>query len=266
MEMSMNKKGLIFALDAALAVTIVVIMVINSTYYFSTSSRSSLSHIQLVRLGGDIVALFEQTDQFDAIVWNASKKFPPVNVYEIPSSLLNLSLYLPGNYEMWVSVSDTKETVMSLTPPYKDCFDTAATAVVQGVLLERDIIGLLQVNITVGVAVNGAKNARVNGVLKVIPGVSKSGLYTIGLFNFKKGANTVQFTSGALDPDVCVEWFRILGSEAYAGSTNENIQFPSDRFIGAGERFVAVKKQVLGVSNPMEGTHIVRYRVWLKGG
>ena len=50
-----DKHGVVFSLDAAIAVTVLIIVLINSAYYLSTSSRESLSQLQPVRLGSDIL-------------------------------------------------------------------------------------------------------------------------------------------------------------------------------------------------------------------
>jgi hypothetical protein len=273
-----NKKGLIFALDAALAVTVVVLMVINSTYYFSISSKGSLSHLQSTKLASDIVAVLDQGGTFANIVYDDSKN-PPSNVFEITPAMLNLSTYLPANYQLWMSLSDVKETVIPAFAPVAGapCFPAVPTTFyfANAEPLQREIKAMLQLNVTV---INSGSVALSSINLgQITPfSVSQSGLYTLGPFKFMKGTNGVTIV---LDPsfvptgqpqNVCIHWFRILGTEEYAGSTNETMYiqdlFPKDRFIGSGERVIGVKKSGNFTDNPYEGTHLLRYRVWLKGG
>src|SRR3989344_8808864 len=107
-----GKKGLIFALDGALAVTVVVLMVINSTYYFSLAGKSSLSHLQSVKIGDDIITMMDYLGHLDNTVINNSA-MPAGNTFEISDQLLNVSKFLPANYDMWISVSDLKESIVS---------------------------------------------------------------------------------------------------------------------------------------------------------
>ncbi|MEK6840140.1 MAG: hypothetical protein AABX72_04295 [Nanoarchaeota archaeon] len=263
-----HKKGLIFALDGAIAVTVVVLMVINSVYYFSVASKSSLSHLQSVNLAGDIITVYEQLGAFDAIVVNNTKSQFWMN-YQIMPSQLNLSRFLPSNYEMWVSVSDLKETVLDSDPVLPGAqphcggvwgsFWTAPLERKMDALVEMNITGIGQYGILVQTKING-KQTDINPY--------SNGTTVVGMFPFNKGQNNLTVRiDGA-----CAHWFRVLGSEAYAGSTNEtmyaNNLFPKDRFIGSGEHFVTIKKPwALNIKeNPIEGTHRIRYRIWLKGG
>mgnify|MGYP001590419510 CR=1 FL=1 len=106
--MEIKRKGIIFALDAALAVSVVIIILINSSYYFSTSSKESLSQLQPVRIGSDIMALLDFTDNINYAILQDSE----ADIY-IPQSNLNVSAYLPKNYAMKYAITDMKETLIN---------------------------------------------------------------------------------------------------------------------------------------------------------
>src|SRR3989344_1911872 len=108
--MEIKRKGIIFALDAALAVSVVIIILINSSYYFSTSSKESLSQLQPVRIGSDIIAVLDYQGNFDYAFANDLESHE-----DIPVSSLNVSDYLPKNYAMRFTISDMKETLF-VTP------------------------------------------------------------------------------------------------------------------------------------------------------
>lgn len=258
-----HKKGLIFALDGAIAVTVVVLMVINSVYYFSVASKSSLSHLQSVNFAEDVITTYDYLGAFDAIAINNTKSQAWMN-YQIMPSQLNISRFLPPNYEMWVSVSDLKESIAGFPICSSGSYVNVNTA-----SLERDMNAYIQINTSNIGAFGGVLDVLVNGkqILRPLkPGVST--IITTGLFPFRKGVNVVGIRADGL----CAYWMRVVGSEVYAGSTNEtmalNNLFPKDRFIGSGAHLVTVKKQTK--LNPqesaLEGTHIIRYKIWLKGG
>ncbi len=291
-----SKKGLIFALDAAIAVTVVVLMVINSVYYFTLASKSSLSHLQAVKLAEDVVTMLDYDGSLAAVVINDTNSSFGPGPYNINPTLLNISKYLPSNYDMWVSISDLKETITNLSSPTTSscpspntfncplCENKAISYYTR--YLERNMTTMLQVNVSsrVNLLNNPSGNTpliiRVNfpysGQQRILPVSSKiNGTALVGPFNFGKGVNdvTLRIDTG------CVYWFRILGSAAYAGSTNDSmlnlgagftgeINTTNDRFVGAGERLFAVKKPwpLHQFENPVEGVHLLRYRIWLKGG
>src|SRR3989344_6563637 len=110
--MEIKRKGIIFALDAALAVSVVIIILINSSYYFSTSSKESLSQLQPVRIGSDIMAILDFQCNFDYTINNDLESHGDI----IPVDNLNVSAYLPKNYAMRYAITDMKET--PVTTPY----------------------------------------------------------------------------------------------------------------------------------------------------
>src|SRR3989344_5482781 len=102
--MEIKRKGIIFALDASLAVSVVIIILINSSYYFSTSSKESLSQLQPVRIGSDIIAILDFQGNFDYALDPLQNL--ETNGDTIPQSALNVSSYLPKNYAMYYTITD----------------------------------------------------------------------------------------------------------------------------------------------------------------
>ena len=269
-----NKKGLIFALDGAIAVTVVVLMVINSVYYFSVASRSSLSHLQATKIAEDIIVMHDRIGSFDAIAINNTHG-PFTNGFNITKQQLNFSRFLPGNYEMWASVSDLKETLV-YTLPCTGSNPTQTSPSYDSLPLEKNMSTYLQLNITALSNLDGVlqyikifqSQVVTNYYFKGSTSGTNSSIHTFGPFPFGSGINKIFFD---IDGG-CVVWYRILGTEAYAGSTNETLvyrdAFPKDRFIGTGQHLFTTKKLGLLIpgENRVEGTHLVRYKIWLKGG
>jgi len=81
------KKGMVFALDAAIAATILILIVINSFYYFSTSSRESFSQIQLLKIGADIITVFESSSRKMKQGRSQSLSFPSTRAFRQTTSL-----------------------------------------------------------------------------------------------------------------------------------------------------------------------------------
>lgn len=104
--MEIKRKGIIFALDAALAVSVVIIILINSSYYFSTSSKESLSQLQPVRIGSDIMALLDFSGNINDAILHDSEDDGDT----IPPTYMNVTAYLPKNYAMKYAITDMKET------------------------------------------------------------------------------------------------------------------------------------------------------------
>ncbi|GEM_PF-1136792 len=119
--MEIKRKGIIFALDAALAVAVVIIILINSSYYFSTASKESLSQLQPVRIGSDVIALLDFGNAFDYAFTYKDQigsgqpcEITPTNYDLISDKCLNVSTYLPKNYALKFTMTDMKETPTSL--------------------------------------------------------------------------------------------------------------------------------------------------------
>lgn len=248
-----SHRGLIFALDAAIAVSVIVIVLLNTSYYFSTSQQDSLPHLQLVKTAGDIITIMDATGELDTAFLNNALQ-PAGPFAEIPVTDINLSLYLPRNYRMWLEMADMKETVCALPPCTGDFALTTLP-------LEKPQNALIQVNLSV---IGSSPTLTINTTgppLTITP--LQSGIYTLGQFTFPVGPSSVNFQTNDID----VGWFKILGTAAYAGSTNETLVIPQSNFVGTGEQYFTVTKtaNLSSGESPIEGIHRVRFKIWIEG-
>jgi len=153
-----------------------------------------------------------------------------------------------------VQVSDLKESLVD-----QELVSNNDRINVSTLPLENAGSYLLQVNIS---SVSGSApdfSAQVNaGPFQTIKDIQTDGIYMFNKsFTFNEGTNWV--TMWKKGGSVKVAWFRVLGSEAYAGSTNETAA-PTDRFVGTGERFITAYHP----NWDKWTTHWVRFKVWLK--
>ncbi|MEK6903060.1 MAG: hypothetical protein AABW64_00240 [Nanoarchaeota archaeon] len=286
MRRKKNKHGVVFSLDAAIAVTVLIIILINSAYYLSTSSRESLSQLQPVRLGSDILAIVEYTGDLNTIITTDS-----VGSSFIDEKILNLSRYLPGNYEMQIAINDLQEsntTKAVAEDPWDVCPTQELCEIFPGESVNfttRPIqtagyyyvaIKTRQSGIPIGLYKSNTLQVKVPDATKtlvaasiVYPYYDLPGAYIAGGINptgyyFSTGNNTVTVelpqnypSSGVPQPPIQLEWFRILGDDSYALETDETP--PTNRFIGSGERIVAAYQ-----GDTFYGFHNVRFWIWLK--
>ncbi len=284
-----DKHGVVFSLDAAIAVTVLIIVLINSAYYLSTSSRESLSQLQPVRLGSDILAILEYTGDLNTVITTDA-----VGSSFIDESILNLGRYLPGNYEMQIAINDLQESNTSkpifwniqnepLCPPQNgknfceinrgqyinfttNSIRTAGhyyfviKTVQSGIPIGLDNLNTLQIKVPDAVGVEVSHSI-------FLPYYDLPGTYLAGgtaPYYFRAGVNTVIVelpasypTTGVPQPPLQLEWFRVLGDDSYALETDETP--PTNRFIGTGERLVAAYQNDI-----FHGFHNVRFWIWLK--
>ncbi len=302
--MEIKRKGIIFALDAALAVTVVIIILINSSYYFSTSSKESLSQLQPVRIGSDIIALLDFGGSFEYAFDDLNNV--ESNGDEIPPDHLNVSTYLPKNYAMKYAVTDMKKTLTS-TDPLGFCPPTGSntwcvlgggtTCNAAGCTLpsggtlnimpvvqtgKSGSLGIPAVNIinpgehfiSIGTDKTNATlslNLEVNGIISsnLVALDPDTGIYfwgstTLPIFELRDDPkNLIKITNPLTQSPVLIKWVRVVGDESYmrgAYSDDTLTGLPLDRFVGSGERFVAIIKP----NGDFEGYHLVRYWIWLK--
>lgn len=85
-----TKKGFVFTLDVLIAAVLVFLVVLTANNYAS-EGKNTLSNLQTVRTGSDIVALMENTNGFSSLNENAIKS--------------NLSNLLPKNYNLNLNIS-----------------------------------------------------------------------------------------------------------------------------------------------------------------
>lgn len=248
------KKGMVFALDAAVAATILILIIMNSFYYFSTSSRESFSQIQLLKIGADIITVFEREGYIEQVIRN-DDLITQNETRDITEAELPINTSIPPNYQLVVQVSDLKESLVD-----QELVNNRDRINVSTLPLENAGSYLLQVNIS---SVSGSAPdffTQVNaGPFQTINDIQTGGIYTFNKsFTFIEGINWV--TMWKRGGSVKVAWFRVLGSEAYAGSTNETAVAPKDRFVGTGERFITAYHPTFDKWT----THWVRFKVWLK--
>ena len=282
-NMGSTKKGVIFSLDAAIAVTIMIVLLVNSTYFFSIASKESLSQLQLVKMGSDVIAILDHTNVLDEAVIKDPMPWHLEDDIKINGTLVNVSKYLPENYQMTVFITDLRESavvnntnITSDLPRYcssPDCgvsctnfycnFSQAGEKfAARPLFLEAGGNFYLQVLTN---KINYTENAK----LEVIVNDNPSNKQEITIvpeitdnifpapFNFTFGINTINFTSKD-EGDFQVFWFRLIGTTAYSKQTPTEL--PSDKFIGSGERvFVPFGA---GYTRPIP--HVARYQIWLK--
>lgn len=88
-----NRKGFILALDAAIAVTIVVIIIAVSAYYTGKANEDPLTRLQMIRAGSDVIAVLDQQNVFETL--------------EQEQIADEISSILPPSYEMRLRVNGT---------------------------------------------------------------------------------------------------------------------------------------------------------------
>ena len=259
-----HKQGLIFSLDAAIAVTVVIIMIINSSYYTSTSNRESVSQLQLVKLGNDVMKVLHISGILKEAVladYNAERS----EGSWIKEEDLNFSSYIPLGYDMKFTITDLKESIVNKTTCsgigcLVGCNDNGCSGkdlLFNTLDIERDGVFYIEVGYTdkapfniglVNVTVNDVTepNSQLNITRHTIPVIPAP-------FNFTPGINELEFDASDLD----LNWFRIIGSAAYAASTNKTV--PTDRFVGTGQRVFSTDNNGEFIS-----LNIVRFHIWLK--
>ncbi len=298
--MEIKRKGIIFALDAALAVAVVIIILINSSYYFSTSSKESLSQLQPVRIGSDVMALLDFGGNFDhAFATNSEDHFDT-----IPQPNLNVSSYVPKNYAMRYAISDMKRTLTTTDNcPASggglgaggNCeTHTSVTCDATGCTLPQNawlrIKPVTKQDVTTWradirnpgkhfIAFDTTRTSSDLSVILDVDGISTTLVVSFdadtGIFiwgsdqivpSFEAGnppsSNWIKITN-LESQTLTVNWVRVIGDESYMrGAYSEPgiTALPIDRFIGTGERFITI----LEPDGDFEGYHLARYWIWLK--
>lgn len=257
-----QKRGLIFSLDAAIAVSVVVIILITSAYYISTASRESVSQIQLLRMGSDLLLIFERTGALDQIVNNDIQN-PPSESAVVDTSIINISKYLPPNYNATIEISDLRETVINaasvicVSPPVgqTDCctvmgcngtFNVSTMHLTQG--------GNYFVMVGTSYTKNGTAigMSSPTGVLPFFTKVGNNRFVPLNTHPFSFGVSSLKVTAN----DTAVIFVKILGEKAY--SANTSVLLPSNTFIGTGERMFSYVN-----GNTFEPRY-VKFYIWIK--
>tara|TARA_Y100000310_G_scaffold317415_1_gene370278 strand:+ start:301 stop:1083 length:783 start_codon:yes stop_codon:yes gene_type:complete len=252
-----NKKGIIFALDGAIAATIVLIMLINTTYYFTTTSKESLSQTQIIKRGYDAVAMFDEAGKLSDALYEVTSTttFIPDDD-NIPGSL-NVSNYLPIGYDMIVELDDAKKNNCEF-----NCVVTSENSLTLNTEFLNEGGDLY-------VQVNAKLNPPVTEVPKIyvkFGGISykttniclnNACTYTtLEPILFPSSLNQIEIESDESNR-YDVNWIKVLDDSAYTLTTERII--PDDRFVGAGERWYAAFDD----NGHFEGFHKVRFKIWL---
>ena len=240
------RRGIVFSLDAAIAITVVLILLINTAYYFSTASRESISQLQLIRTGSDIINIMDMSGDLRKTVINDYGRSPSMNP-AISESEVNVSRYLPENYEMRVEIFDMGETAVNSNSAF-DCVDGClctlrgcnGTFWVNTPSLEKSTNYPLRLNVTA--YSNGSILLSIFNDFHIsdkIPGPYDpfSGMFLsspTGL-HFDGGVNKLYFKV----TNATVHWFTLLGAKEYAGQTQKPLpKMVNETFVGAGEKIM----------------------------
>lgn len=240
-----KKRGLIFSLDAAIAVTVVVIILITSAYYLSTASKESTSQVQLIKIGNDLLTIFEKEGVLDWVVANDSVAPSDAVTVAISESIVNVSRYLPASYNALIEVSDIRETPLSnvatgitcvSSPPC--CFGTGCNGSFNVTTLPLTRANNYHV-IAHASSTFAGKNSSISlhtpGKIFVFATVKERTYVTTSPHSFEFGINrNLMFNA----TNMLIDWFRVLGDKSYAANTSRPL--PSNfTFIGTGERLFA---------------------------
>jgi len=96
-----GNRGFVFSLDITIAVVIVILILLSANQYLNKGDDDSLARLQMVKIGGDIMAILDYQDILDGL-----------NSGVIQSEKNNL---LPVNYQMRIKIDcgnvDTLEEI-----------------------------------------------------------------------------------------------------------------------------------------------------------
>ena len=247
-----KKKGIIFALDGAIAATIVLIMLINTTYYFTTTSKESLSQTQIVKRGYDTIAMFDEFGKLSGALEKVTSNTQYIPDDGLTEGSLNVSHYLPTGYNMMVELEDAKKS---------DCLSNCATPVtVSTEDLNEGGELYVQVNAQVNSPIGVPKlNVGIGGTTIEMTKICMNNACTYTSkkpLQLAQGVNQLVISGDGVN-SYDVNWIKVLDDSAYDLTTER--QIPDDRFVGAGERWYAA----FDANDHFEGFHRVRFKIWL---
>jgi hypothetical protein len=256
---NVNKRGIIFALDGAIAVTIVLIMLINTTFYFTTTSKDSLSQTQVVKRGYDVLAMFDRIEKLDAALRGIV--FGQEYIGEPGASGLNVTDFLPVGYDMVIELEDATRT---------ECVGSCSLGGVGPDFVEVDLIPLqkggylyVQVNAILSTSVSGEPTFTVDhgsnsySITKMCPLNDICTYTTLEPINFSVGVVDQVNVTWDSSNEIDVQWVKVLDDPSYSLMTNRTV--PNDRFIGSGERWYSA----FDSNGHFEGVHRAKFKVWL---
>jgi hypothetical protein len=252
-----NKKGIIFALDGAIAVTIVLIMLINTTYYFTTTSQESLSQTQIIKRGYDVIAMFDEFEELD----DAFKAIVSGDIPKEPPNELNVTKYLPRGYNMTVYLTDALKNTCS-----GDCtLEGTGITSINTASLSSGGNYYIQVNAklltTVGTDPKFTIEFPTNTFYEFTTPCNVNVICTLTTLlpvdGLQEGVNSIEFVHDGTD-NFEIYWMKVLDHPDYILSTGETQ--PTTRFIGTGERWFASFDD----NGHFAGMHKARFKVWLE--
>ncbi len=92
-----GNRGIIFSLDIALATTVVMILLVASTYQVAKSDEKALTKLQLSRIGNDVTAYLDHQGVLDTLDLDAIDG--------------NLTSILTVNYNMRIRLERSSQTI-----------------------------------------------------------------------------------------------------------------------------------------------------------
>ena len=285
------KKGIVFSLDAAIAVTIVLILLVNTSYYFSTASRESVSQLHLIRIGNDVMHMLDLTGDLRRAITDDYKISPRMDPV-IDDEIVNVSEYLPQGYDMKVLIFDMGETEVNIDnarhildpiinngrcnllpiPPNPSSPEVGCTCDTHGCngtfnvttpSLEKATLYGLRLNITsygnmtINISNNGGESYGVFNTTAVFPiPYNYSGMNLANVIMLKSGENDLLIKT----LNATLHWYTILGAKEYAGSVDKAVPIlVNETFIGSGEKFIAINETYY-----YDFGRLVRYYIWVK--
>ena len=255
-----KKRGLIFSLDAAIAVTVVVIILISSAYYLSTASRESTSQIQLIRIGNDLLAtLLYFGDLRSVIEADTQTSYPNLDQY------INVSRYLPKSYNATIEISDLRETAINNIAPGVNCIDplfcctaTSCNGTFNLTTLPLSRSGEFLVLINVSSIYTNNTNyttlniEKPNGNIGAFHSLNDGRYVSVKTSQFSFGINNLKLNI----TNMSVSWLKVLGDKAYA--VNTSIPVPDNTFVGTGERIFTFFK-----GQNIDQPRYVKFYIWI---
>ncbi len=284
------KQGIVFSLDAAIAVVIVLILLINTSYYFTTASRESVSQLHLIRIGNDVMHMLDLNGDLRKAIMKdyappPAGQTPRMNPFLDPKDV-NASKYLPEGYAMKVLIFDMAETEVNRTNAYAvngvlcdnirllppvgsgngcTCSEHSCNGTFNvttpslgkvayyGIRLNVTSYG----NMTMNISARGGENpnlvVRVIGFSTNATGMTLAG----GTLPLDSGVNSLLFTT----VNSSVHWFTLLGAKEYAAATPGDVPvLVNETFIGSGEKLIALN----GSDNKMDFGRLIRYYIWVR--
>lgn len=262
-----SKKGIIFALDGAIAISVVLIMLINTTYYFTTTSQESLSQSQVIKRGYDVVAMYDEAGRLDRAFRNVDYLDNYISEEGVDGLLV--SDYLPEGYNMTILLHDAAKTqclrgvgceIPQAGFPYTEKIEIKP--LVNG--------GALYVQANVDAISFTSGNPSLSLIHNAVPYPMTSVCDEGETCTYTTKERVPDFPKGVLDEKIrvgsdntgdvfTVNWVKILDDPAYTLGTLREV--PTDQFIGGGSRWFAA----FDANGHFEGIHKASFKVWIEG-